>query len=95
LLKATQKGSEANRADATTCTKTQYRYLNGIYYEGHCYSWVSCVETKTRLSDKQEEVQRFVYITNIEQTPGIAANTADGGRLRWKIENEGFNPDYS
>lgn len=91
LLKSTQKEREGYRADATSRTKLKYRYLNDIDYEGYNYSWVSCVETKIRLSDKLEEVQRFVYITNIKQTHGIVMSTADGGRLRWKIENEGFN----
>lgn len=91
LLKATQKECEAIRADATTRTNLKYKYLNDIDYEGYNYSWVSCIETKIRLSDKLEEVQRFVYITNIEQNPDIVISTADGGRLRWKIENEGFN----
>jgi len=91
LLNATQKEKEVHRADATSRTKLQYKYLNDIDYEGYNYSWVSCVETKTRLSDKQEKVQRFVYITDIKQTSEIVVSTADGGRLRWKIENEGFN----
>jgi hypothetical protein len=52
---------------------------------------VSCVETKTFRSGKPDEEHRFVYITNIEQTSDIVVGTADGGRLRWKIENEGFN----
>ena len=52
---------------------------------------MSCDEHKTRLSDKMEETQRFVFITDIEQASDIVVNTADGGRLRWKIENEGFN----
>jgi hypothetical protein len=91
LLKATQKEREVVKADTTSRTKLQYKYLNSINYEGYDYAWVSCIETKTRLSDKQEEVQRFVYITNIEQTTKIVTCTADGGRLRWLIENEGFN----
>lgn len=34
----------------------------------------------------------FVWITNFELSQGNAANIANkGGRLRWKIENEGFN----
>ena len=37
------------------------------------------------------KVQQFVYITDLPQTPHNVVNTADGGRLRWKIENEGFN----
>jgi hypothetical protein len=91
LLQGLQKEREVYRADATTLTKLKYRYLNDIEYEGVNYSWVSCEETKIRLSDKLENTQRFVYITNIKQTPEIVVNTADGGRLRWKIENEGFN----
>lgn len=91
LLSATQKESMIYRANATTRTKLQYKYLNGIVYEGHEYSWVSCVETKIYLSDKREEVQQFVYITNIEQTSEIVSTTIDSGRLRWAIENEGFN----
>jgi len=91
LLKSTQKEREVYRANTTTRTKLIYKYLNDIEYEGHNYSWVWCEETTTRLSDKREDKQRFVYITNIKQTPGIVVSTADGGRLRWKIENEGFN----
>lgn len=91
LLKATQKGKEVIRANATSRTQLQYKYLNDIDYEGYSYSWVSCVETKTYLSDKPNEIQRFVYITNIEQNSNNVICTADGGRLRWHIENEGFN----
>lgn len=91
LLKGIQKEREVYRADKTTRTKLKYKYLNDIEYEGYNYSWVWCQETKTRVSDKQEETQRFVYITNIKQTDDIVVSTANGGRLRWKIENEGFN----
>jgi len=91
LLRGTQKEQQVYRADKTSRTRLTYRYLNNIEYEGHIYSWVSCDEHKTRLTDKLEETQRFVYITDIDQTPGIVVSCADGGRLRWKIENEGFN----
>jgi hypothetical protein len=91
LLKGTQNELEVNRADATTRTKLKYKYINDIEYNQYNYSWVSCVETKTFRSGKPDEEHRFVYITNIEQTSDIVVGTADGGRLRWKIENEGFN----
>jgi hypothetical protein len=91
LLAATQKGREVHRADKISHIKLKYKYLNNIEYEGYNYSWVSCKEDKTRLSDNFKETKRFVYITNIGQTPDIVISTADGGRLRWKIENEGFN----
>ncbi len=91
LLKSTQKEREVYQANKVSRTKLKYRYLNDIEHEGYSYSWVSCEETKIRLSDNLEETRRFVYITNIDQTPGIVVSTADGGRLRWLIENEGFN----
>jgi hypothetical protein len=91
LLRGAQKEQEVCRANKTSRTKLKYKYLNNIEYEGHNYSWVSCDEHTTRLSDKLEETQRFVFITDIGQASGIVVSTADGGRLRWKIENEGFN----
>ena len=91
LLKATAKGRSVYRADKTTRTTLEYKFLNDIEYKKNNYSWVSCIETKVYLSDKTNEVQQFVYITNVPQTVDNVVNTADGGRLRWKIENEGFN----
>jgi hypothetical protein len=91
LLAATQKEREVYRANKTSQIKLKYKYLNNIEYEGYNYSWVSCDESKTRLSNNLKEMQRFVYITNVAQTLDIVVSTADGGRLRWKIENEGFN----
>lgn len=91
LLRGIQKEQEVYRADKTSHTKLKYKYLNDIEYEEYNYSWVSCDEHITRLSDKMEETQRFVFITDIEQASDIVVSTADGGRLRWKIENEGFN----
>ncbi len=91
LLRGIQKEREVYRANTTTRIKLKYKYLNDIEYEGHNYSWVLCEETKICISDKVEDTQRFVYITNIKQTSDIVVGTADGGRLRWKIENEGFN----
>lgn len=46
-----------------------------------------CLETED--SGKQT---RFVWLTNFHLTKNNAAHIANkGGRLRWKIENEGFN----
>jgi hypothetical protein len=91
LLKATAKGRSVYRADKTTRTILEYKFLNDLKYKKHNYSWLSCLETITHLSDKTQKVQQFVYITDMPQTLDLVVNTADGGRLRWKIENEGFN----
>ncbi len=52
---------------------------------------MSCIKTVTNQRDKEKTVQEFVYITDVPQTIENVVTTADGGRLRWKIENEGFN----
>ena len=37
------------------------------------------------------ETSRFEYVTNIQPDKENVREIASGGRLRWKIENEGFN----
>ncbi len=91
LLKATVQRREVRRRDKTDNIKLEYSFLNNIEYDGHNYNWVSCKETKTRHTDGLVQEQTFVYITNVGQTLNNVVVTADGGRLRWKIENEGFN----
>src|SRR5665811_1971093 len=54
-------------------------------------SWVECNETVVNIKDKTTKIQRFTYITNVTQNQQNIVQTADSGRLRWKIENEGFN----
>ncbi|MBP8669737.1 MAG: hypothetical protein KBI42_13240 [Bacteroidia bacterium] len=91
LLEATIKKREVCRRDKTDNIKLEYRYLNDIEYDGHKYHWLSCLETKTKHTDGKVNEQKFVYITDVEQDLDNVVVTADGGRLRWKIENEGFN----
>jgi len=91
LLKGTAKCRTVCTADRATRTTLEYRFLNEIEYSGRLYSWVSCTESKTCLMDKTTQTKQFVYITNIAQTLDNVVQTADGGRLRWKIENQGFN----
>jgi len=73
-----------------------YRWVNGIeYLDGqthlHTLNVLECVETA---SDKKGKLTatKFKWLTNFtllsRNIPTLANN---GGRLRWKIENEGFN----
>jgi len=91
LLNATIHKREVYRRDKTHNVKLEYSFLNDIEYDGHNYGWLSCKETKTQHSDGMVHEQTFVYITNVKQTLSNVVKTANGGRLRWKIENEGFN----
>ena len=69
-----------------------YRWMDEIHYvdsqnKGHMLGVLECVETKCK-----ETVTKYKLLTNFLLTSGnvhILANNA--GRLRWKIENEGFN----
>lgn len=69
----------------------QYRWINGIEYKGHQLNWVECIETKRNVETGKEEQTRFVHITCFEINAGNCADISKHGRLRWKVENEGFN----
>jgi hypothetical protein len=72
------------------------RWVNQIAYvdskqKEHSVSVIECLETKPD-SDKQLKTTRFKWITNFNGTASKVVSLANqGGRLRWKIENEGFN----
>jgi hypothetical protein len=76
--------------------KQSYRWVNEINYvdseqKEHQVSVLECVEEKTD-RDGETNSTKFKWLTNFEvtvRTADLLAN--DGARLRWKIENEGFN----
>ena len=76
--------------------KQDLRWVNQIAYvdskqEEHNVSVIECLETKPD-ADKQPKTTRFKWVTNFNVTAHKVVTLANqGGRLRWKIENEGFN----
>lgn len=65
-----------------------FRWINEIDHEGHSVNIIDCKEYKIKSGEKK----RFVFITNFEITKeNVDYLSTKGGRLRWKIENEGFN----
>ena len=52
---------------------------------------MSLCEIKFQTKTGELTENQFVYITNIRQDIENVIETANSGRLRWKIENEGFN----
>jgi len=91
LLKATAIRRSVCRANKITRTTLEYAYLNEIEYSGRYFSWVECNETIVNIMGITKSYHHFVYITNVTQNQQNVIETADSGRLRWKIENEGFN----
>jgi len=76
--------------------KQDLRWVNQIAYvdskqEEHNVSVIECLETKPD-ADKQPKTTHFKWVTNFNVTAHrVVALANQGGRLRWKIENEGFN----
>lgn len=91
LLAGTAKTVSIKRKDKLWKYDLTYSYLNDIPYKDKNYSWISCNEKRTSPKGIELEPRNFVYITNIVQDADNVVLTAYCGRLRWRIENEGFN----
>jgi len=65
----------------------EFRWVNDIAFGGRKVNAIECVETA---SDGTRT--HYAWATNVEVTKDNVSTIAnEGGRLRWKIENEGFN----
>ncbi len=91
LLKATTGKRRVCRANKTSRTTLDYEYLNQVEYDQRYFSWVECHETIPDPKGNVISKQHFTYITNVPQCNDNVVQTVDSGRMRWKIENEGFN----
>ncbi|MBR9683618.1 hypothetical protein GOV03_03690 [Candidatus Woesearchaeota archaeon] len=61
--------------------KTKHQWITEINYKGHILNWI-----KT-----EEDGKKYVFVTSLKITKKTATQISFSGRLRWKIENEGFN----
>lgn len=76
--------------------KQVFRWVEEIVYvdsekKEHILSAIECFETKP---DKkgQKKTTKFKWVTNCHVSwKNVTTLSNDGGRMRWKIENEGFN----
>lgn len=64
-------------------------YINEIDYEGHKINFLKYGEERVEKGEVKTKI--FQWITNIKITKKNALKIVRTGRLRWKIENEGFN----
>ena len=67
-----------------------YSWVNHISYRGPVFDVLECNESKTDSWGEREDT-RFLWATNFLINSSNCKKIAKGGRLRWKIENEGFN----
>lgn len=68
------------------CQKSMF--LNKIPYKEYELNWI---EVTKLYSDNDTIEERFVHVTDILITKKCVDDVSYYGRLRWKIENEGFN----
>lgn len=66
-------------------TEQALRWLNDLSYQETCLSWIECLETK------DDNTTRFVYVSDLRAQWESVFELAESGRMRFKIENEGFN----
>lgn len=73
-----------------------FRWVDEIEYvdsdkKEHVLSVLECLETKPG-KDGKEKTKKFKWVTNCKiTTTNVVELANNGGRIRWKIENEGFN----
>ncbi len=67
-----------------------YCWINDINYKGYFINWIECRESVTDAGGEMKS-KKFVHITDLKIERAVAAKISEAGRLRWKIENEGFN----
>jgi len=61
--------------------KTNHQWVTQINYKSHILNWIKTEESKNK----------YVFVTSLRTTEKRVAQISFSGRLRWKIENEGFN----
>ena len=76
----------------------EYCWITDVDYKGYSLNWMECRETvigkKTNEEGIEEEYRiesSFVHITDLPLTKKNIVKSSETGRMRWKIENEGFN----
>jgi len=82
------------RPDGKTVEQV-FQWVTGVEYKGHTLNWLACQETirptKPEASEEEPKTTCFVHITDLPINAHNVADTSKTGRLRWKIETEGFN----
>lgn len=77
--------SKARREIRRQTVIQDLRWVNDLRHNEQNLSWIECRETKGG------ETTRFVHVSDISVTEANVEELATSGRLRFKIENEGFN----
>lgn len=83
-----KKFTNENKENFTNAKVIQnYQWVTEINHEGRLFNALECVE----INRKNNKTTKFVWATNLPVRANNILQIAQGGRARWKIENEGFN----
>ncbi|OQX08874.1 MAG: hypothetical protein BWK80_47630 [Desulfobacteraceae bacterium IS3] len=85
VLKELEEGNRRTDYKEVKGGVCSYTWLNGLNYQGFGLNWYECIVRKG------EENTRFVYISSLEIDWHNVLEMTQSGRMRWKIENEGFD----
>jgi len=79
-----------NKQKKTIC---EYEYSReGIKYKSQKIWYAKLLETRVDIESQKIEETKFIFMSSLEiENNEDAYEIVKGGRLRWKIENEGFN----
>jgi hypothetical protein len=88
---------EVRHLPSGATTEQAFRWVEDVDYQGHTLQWLECRETFTpkvtadNAADLATKTTHFVHLTDLPVNRRNIADTSRCGRLRWKVENEGFN----
>ena len=74
----------------TTVTQ-QFYWVEDLLHKKHSLHYLQCKETISNTTTDKATTVNFVRITNLPTNQSTVKKLSKAGRLRWKIENEGFN----
>lgn len=83
----------SSRIDAgkTHWLRNDYKYFQDLDYKGYNLHIIETISEMEHKKSGEKESVRFVHITDIEIDTNNVHQISQAGRMRWKIENEGFN----
>ncbi len=90
LIKITQDNTEYKSYDEGRITE-DYIWISNIAYGDYTVHWVKCREKKPPCPKNKTGITDFVYLSSFEINKNNYSAIVECGRLRQKIENEGFN----
>lgn len=94
LLPITNASLQHSTTEKNVTTTQTYRWINELQHKNIILHWIECkeeIQTTLNTSNQKIETTYFVHVTNLPITRETACLISEGGRLRWRIENEGFN----